>query len=282
MSMVVLAALSASAHAALPPEYYSNARAEAAHHLQLRIDAVTLEPGAGSANCEVRGRVLRDFRGEAAAGTPLAFTLNCLAPGVSPMPGASSWHDYAQLKTARFAEGFFDGVESGPVYGQLGIVEAERASPWCEAESGRCDLPPAAPPRVLECRPDDAAAGPGWRVKIDNARMWYWVDAAAGAGSTGLAPEQQAPGWRRSIWPIGRTQEPLVVEPQRYLHRTALFSEGGERLLEVRQLTIDRTTLAFEDQYMAVDGPERAPTRGTCVETADPEGTAPVAGAAGG
>ena len=269
-----LAWLPGVAHAALPPEYYSNAREGAPHHLQLRIDGVSLVPGLASANCEVRATVLRDFRGDAAAGTPMAFTLNCLAPGVSPMPGAAAWHDYAALRAARFAEGFFNGTGTGPVYGQLGIVAAGRASPWCEAESGRCDLPPAAPPLVLECRPDGAdgdghATQHGWLVKVEDARMWYWSDATRREPGEGR-------GWRRSTWPVERTQEPLKVEPGRYVHRTGQYSEGGERLLVVRQLTIDRATLAFEDDYLTVEGGVESTVRGTCAAAADPE--APPAG----
>ncbi|MBO9716521.1 MAG: hypothetical protein J7507_06850 [Pseudoxanthomonas sp.] len=270
----VLASLAATAEAALPPQYYSNAREEAPHHLQLRVDAVSLLPGYGSANCEVRATLLRDFRGEAAAGTPMEFTLNCVAPGVTPMPGAAAWHDYATLKDARYAEGFFRGAEpgDGPVYGQLGIVAAERASPWCDAESGSCELPPAAPALVLECRPStaagDGAAPPAWRVKIDNARMWYWLDGTADQGA----------GWRRSIWPVGRIQEPLKVEPERYVHRTARYSEGGEQLQAVRQLVIDRGTLAFEDYYMSVGDGGDSTRRGTCVAAPDPEAAPPRAG----
>lgn len=151
LAATVLAA--STAHAALPPEEYQEVREQAPHHLQVRLERITLLRGLARANCEVEATVLRDFRGALPEGTPLRFALNCIAPRVRPMPGPNAWHGYEELKSATVAEGFFrgEGEDVAPAYGQLGFVPGEREWPWCEAQSGRCDLPPPEPPQVLEC-----------------------------------------------------------------------------------------------------------------------------------
>lgn len=277
-SIVALVAcgLAATARAALPPEHYQRARETAENHLQIRIDQVDLVRGPGLSNCQVRATVLRDFRGDMAAGTRLGFDLNCRAPGVRPMPGPDAWHDYGTLKQARYAEGFFRGRGQAvePVHGQLGIVEHERASPWCEAESGRCNLPPPRPPLVLECAraaPDneESPASVDLVVKLQDHRMWYWSDI-----------ERRTPGedrgWRRQLFPAGRHPAPLETTPARYRHETHLFTEGGEVLLQTRRLTIDRSSLAFEDRRVFTDGRPDEVQTGVCRAAPDPDVRWPV------
>lgn len=256
--------LAVAAHAALPPQYYHEARKTAASHLQLRIDEVRLLKGLPYDNCEVGATVLRDFRGDIAPGTPLHFTLNCQAPGVRPMPGPNAWHDLSRLRKAKFAEGFFRGISprTGPVYGELAIVEAERDSPWCEAESGRCDLPPPEPPLVLECGGERGSWSNPLILRIADHRIAYWN--AAGAGD---AAER---AWSPQLFPAERTPDLLEITPQSYSHASRLFTEGGERLLATRTITIDRATLAFQDRLARIDGSEPQVLTGTCRPVEDP------------
>lgn len=271
-ALALLALAAPAAQAALAPGYYQAAREQAPHHLQLRVDGVALLRGASRANCEVRATVLRDFRGDMAPDTPLRFALDCIAPGVRPMPGPTAWHDYGALQAARFAEGFFKAVDGRavPVYGQLGLVPDAREWPWCEAGSGRCDLPPPEPPQVLEC--GTAGVGGlgrqvrgGWVIRIADHRMAFWSDIS-----------QLAPGdgrhWMPHFWEPRRTPSPLQVEGDRYTQVSHLYSEGGERLLMTRTFTYDRSTGRFEERMTGPDGADERVVEGLCRMIADPEG----------
>lgn len=270
-TLAAAALVAPAAHAALAPEYYQQAREQAPHHLQLRVAQVTLLRGQARGNCEVEATVLRDFRGTLAKGTPLRFTLNCTAPGVRPMPGPNAWHDYQELKAGRFMEGFFRGAGAGivPVYGQLAQVATEREWPWCEAESGRCDLPPPEPTLVMECStPGLGGTGKqvhsGWVIKIANHRMWFWNDIKqlhAGAGRH----------WQPHLWEPQRTPSPLLVESDRYTQVSHLYSDGGEMLLMTRTFIYDRSAGEFEERHVDHENGGQGLIRGTCRQIADPE-----------
>ena len=222
----------ATAHAALAPQYYQQARENAASHLQLRIDEVVLLPDQQSGNCEVRGTVLRDFRGNTEPGTPLRFHLNCQTPEVTPMPGSSAWHDYERLRDARFAEGFFNA--SAPVHGQLAIIAAERESPWCEATSGRCDLAPAEPAgtaRVLECVVEGE---PPERMRVGDGTWQEWDGAAFSPQLCGrhASDRRQRVAWSCDWQPHAWTLEYASVDSQ---------SQGVYRRVE----TLDPRTGAY-------------------------------------
>jgi len=266
-----LALLAPTAQAALAPEYYQAAREQASHHLQIRVERVTLLRGQALANCEVQATVLRDFRGTLEKGTPLRFALNCTAPGVRPMPGPNAWHDYGTLKTSRFAEGFFrgPGADVAPVYGQLDIVSGEREWPWCEAESGRCNLPPPEPPQVLGCSTvgldgTGRQTRSGWIIKIAGHRMWFWSDIAHPYAGQGRH-------WQAHLWEPQRTPPPLQVDGSRYTQVSHLYSDGGEMLLMTRTFSYERSTGEFEERHVVHENGGEDLTRGTCRPIADPE-----------
>ncbi|SBV37330.1 exported hypothetical protein [uncultured Stenotrophomonas sp.] len=279
-ALLAVAALGVpAAHAALPPEYYQAAREQAPHHLQLRVEQVVLLRGQVLGNCEIQATVLRDFRGTLEKGTPLRFALNCTAPGVRPMPGPNAWHDYGTLEATRFAEGFFRGTDTGtgmvPVYGQLDAVADEREWPWCEADSGRCDLPPPEPPQVLECSTvglggTGRQTRSGWIIKIANHRMWFWSDIKhlyAGGDRH----------WQLHLWEPQRTPPPLQVDGDRYTQVSHLYTEGGEMLLMTRTFRYERSTGEFEERHVVHENGGEDLTRGTCQPIADPE-TVPAPG----
>lgn len=235
--------LLAPAFAALPPQYYQRARENAGMHLQLRVEKVKLIPLRQLHNCQIQATVLHDFRGDTLPGTPVEFDLNCTTATVRPMPGPDAWHDYQGLKSAQFMEGFFNGIppHASPVYGQIRIIDSERDSPWCEAETGRCTLPPPQPALVLEC--SQAGLGglgrrmrSGWLLKVGDHRMWFWSDIGKPHAGDGRH-------WQAHLWPPQRLPYPLVIEPGTYRHVAHFYSEGGEQLLMERHFSIDRTTL---------------------------------------
>ena len=255
-------------HAALAPEYYQQAREQAPHHLQVRVERVTLLRRQTLGNCEMEASVLRDFRGTLEEGAPLRFALNCTAPGVRPMPGPNAWHDYETLKATRFMEGFFraNGV---PVYGQLDAIASEREWPWCEAESGRCDLPQPQPPLVLECSTvglggTGKETRSGWIIKIANHRMWFWSDIKhlyAGEGRH----------WQPHLWEPQRTPTPLQFDGDRYTQVSHLYSDGGEMLLMTRTFSYERSTGEFEERQVNHENGGEDLVRGTCQPITDPE-----------
>ncbi|WP_296251229.1 hypothetical protein [uncultured Stenotrophomonas sp.] len=269
--MAAAAIVSPTAHAALASEYYQQAREQAPHHLQLQVTQVTLLRGQARGNCEVEATVLRDFRGALEKGSPLRFTLNCIATGVRPMPGPNAWHDYQTLKASHFMEGFFRGAgaDIAPAFGQLAQVASEREWPWCEAQTGRCDLPPPSPPLVLECSivgigVTGKQVRSGWIIKIADHRMWFWSDIKqlhAGEGRH----------WQPHLWEPQRTPSPLQVEGDRYTQVSHLYSEGGEQLLMTRTFIYKRSTGEFEERHMAQENGGEDLIRGTCLPIADPE-----------
>ncbi|GAB3510833.1 hypothetical protein [Pseudoxanthomonas daejeonensis] len=259
------------AHGALPPEYYQAAREQAPHHLQLRVERVKIPRGRDSGNCQVEASVLRDFRGSLAAGTPLHFLLNCRMPDARPRPGASAWHGYESLESARFAEGFFRGTGATvvPVYGQLGIVAHEREWPWCEAGSGRCDLPPPEPPQVLECGTVGLGGTGkqlrgGWVVKIADYRMWFWSDVEHLYTGEGRH-------WQPHLWEPQRLPVPLRMDASRYTQVSHLYTEGGEQLLMTRSFSYDRSTGRFEERTITHQGVGEDVVHGACRPIADPD-----------
>lgn len=270
-TLAAAALVAPATHAALAPEYYQQAREQAPHHLQLRVMQVTLLRGQARGNCEVEATVLRDFRGTLGADTPLRFTLNCTAPGVRPMPGPNVWHDYEELKDVRFMEGFFRGAGAGiaPVYGQLAQVANEREWPWCEAESGRCNLPPPVPPLVLECSivgigGSGRQVRSGWVIKIANHRMWFWSDVA----HLYIGPGRH---WQAHLWEPQRAPSPLQTDGDSYTQLSHLYSDGGEVLQMTRSFHFQRSTGAFEEHRMTHETGAEELTRGSCRPIADPE-----------
>lgn len=260
-----------TAPAALAPEYYQQAREQGPHHLQLQVTQVTLLRGQVQGNCNVEATVLRDFRGTLKKGSRLRFTLNCTAPGVRPMPGPNAWHDYQALKASRFMEGFFRGAgtDIAPAFGQLAQVASEREWPWCEAESGRCDLPPPSPPLVLECSivgigGTGKQVRSGWIIKIANHRMWFWSDIKQLHAGEGLH-------WQPHLWKPQRTPSPLRVEGDRYTQVSHLYSEGGEQLRMTRIFIYEHSAGEFEERHVAHENGSENLIHGTCRPIADPE-----------
>jgi hypothetical protein len=138
MTLAYLAPVSASA--ALPPEAQLRARAEARHHLLLRVDDVRVRPGA----CRVSGAVEQVFRGGLKRGTPVTFDLACLTPGFRPPAGPSSWWSPKDVERARFVEGFFNGAPPAlsPTHGQVLLAREAAGGPRCSDRALACTTGP--------------------------------------------------------------------------------------------------------------------------------------------
>lgn len=142
MGVAALAAglLAASgAQAALAPEYYLRARATAPLHLQVQLDKVEI----GEGTCTLTGRTVQSFR--EAASEQVIFTVDCLTPDVTPMPGPDVWFRPERFAPGAVIEGFFQPLAGegriGAAMGQMSVVPGERERPWCAVDDFSCELP---------------------------------------------------------------------------------------------------------------------------------------------
>ena len=95
-----------SAHALMAPEFYRQARAEAAFHVQVAIDKVT-PPAKGPGSCMVEGKVAEVFKdagNKLPAGTPVSFSVACHRAGEQVPIGGAKWTDTEALKSAKYIE----------------------------------------------------------------------------------------------------------------------------------------------------------------------------------
>src|SRR5688572_7497760 len=98
--LVVLVALTTSAHALMAPEFYRQARADAPFHVQVAIDKVT-PPASGPGNCILEGKiaeVFRDAGNKLPAGTPVSFSVACHSEGEKVPIGGAKWTATEALK----------------------------------------------------------------------------------------------------------------------------------------------------------------------------------------
>jgi hypothetical protein len=106
--LVVLVALTTSAHALMAPEFYRQARADAPFHVQVAIDKVT-PPASGPGNCILEGKiaeVFRDAGNKLPAGTPVSFSVACHSEGEKVPIGGAKWTPTEALKSAKYIEAY--------------------------------------------------------------------------------------------------------------------------------------------------------------------------------
>lgn len=158
------AALTGPAAAVLAPEYYEEARRSAVHHVQIQIDRVG-SPSGGMGACDVRGKVVRVFRGDLALGARLRFDVSCYDYGTIPA-GPTLWTDYDALSDAKYLEAFMSGDASPRIaLDQVEIILAPRDVPYCDSNSLYCESTVDAAAREEPC----GAVG----------RVWNWLGIGA-------------------------------------------------------------------------------------------------------
>lgn len=136
---VALAALlgTSSIQAALPPQAYLSARAEAPHHVQISIRSV-VAPRTGEMVCAVSGEVVRRFRGGLKKGRLVTLQVDCQRPGMG-FVGPQLVIDEATLRAARFAEVFLTGDDPPQVMRwQFHPIEKPSARPRCSVQELSC------------------------------------------------------------------------------------------------------------------------------------------------
>ncbi len=98
-----------AAFAALPPEVYAQARVDAPNHVQIRIERVSGLPWyLDHGPCEVRGDVLRVFKGDIEEGEELRLKIDCAKPRARLPDGAALWTSWRALEEARVLEAYLD------------------------------------------------------------------------------------------------------------------------------------------------------------------------------
>lgn len=131
--------LAAAALAALPPEEYAQARVDALHHVQIRIERVTGLPWyVDHGACEVRGEVVRVFRGDLAQGDELTLQIDCAKPRARLPNGAALWTSWRALDEARVIEAYLDENKAVDTWQTL-LLSEPTDEPACPVEQeGSC------------------------------------------------------------------------------------------------------------------------------------------------
>lgn len=98
-----------AAFAVLPPEVYAQARVDAPHHVQIRIARVVALPWyQDHGACEVRGEVVRVFKGDLEDGDELRLKVDCAKPRARLPAGPQLWTSWRALEEARVIEAYLD------------------------------------------------------------------------------------------------------------------------------------------------------------------------------
>lgn len=109
------------AWAMMAPIYYTRARLNAAHHVQLEIS----ERDGG----RLTGRVVSVFRGPLQKGALLTLHVSVRDENAPPIVGGTIWTDSQSLARARYLEAFLDGDPPDIVMDQVKIIEAPSETP---------------------------------------------------------------------------------------------------------------------------------------------------------
>jgi hypothetical protein len=115
-------------HAALAPEWYRKARAEADVHVQVavtRVEPPSPSPGA----CHVEGTIaaiFRDAPGTLEVGAPISFPVSCMQAGDHVPVGGTIWTQIEDLQQARYIEAYLSSGPEGfrPALDQTRIIAA--------------------------------------------------------------------------------------------------------------------------------------------------------------
>ena len=98
--------------AVMPPEEYRKARDGAQFHVQLEVKTVA-PPARFPGECRVEGTVLRAFRGDLAAGTPMRLAIACKRREDRARPGGELWIAWEELERARYLEAYVERDGAG-------------------------------------------------------------------------------------------------------------------------------------------------------------------------
>lgn len=107
---LALLASATSAHAALAPQYYQQAREEAADVVVIDVRDVGAPPAIGYGECSVSGVVASVERGETyAVGQDITIAVPCRRPDAPMMVGAVQWKSVEALSAAPAGRAFLNG-----------------------------------------------------------------------------------------------------------------------------------------------------------------------------
>lgn len=128
-------ALATSASAELAPEEYVKLRADAVHHVQLRIRRVQGLPWyTDHGPCTVSGEIVRVFAGDHAVGDDLELAVDCAKPRARLPNGAALWTSQRALDQADFIEAYLNA--DGTVAGwQTVLLDEPSDEPACPSDS---------------------------------------------------------------------------------------------------------------------------------------------------
>ncbi|MEP9365921.1 hypothetical protein [Xanthobacter sp. VNH20] len=124
IAAAMVAGLSAPAQALLAPQYYEQARNEAASVIVIAVRAVT-PPDAGFGSCRVAGRVQAVERGATyAVGQDVSLAVPCRKAGAQPPVGGTIYQDVDALRATPFGRAYLDAQ------GALALSQYEQLKTW--------------------------------------------------------------------------------------------------------------------------------------------------------
>lgn len=126
MGLVGMALLGATfeAQALLAPQYYEQARKDAASVIVIAVGAVT-PPSEGYGACQVKGQVKAVERGATyAAGQSVTLAVPCRKTGAQPPLGGTIYQDVDALRATPFARAYLDAQ------GALALSQYELLKTW--------------------------------------------------------------------------------------------------------------------------------------------------------
>lgn len=113
VSLALLVASAAGAHAMMPPGVYQKARETAPLHVQVEIITVAV-PSPTPGGCKVVGKVMRIFRdtaGTMSTGRLIDFPVECRRANEVTTVGGAIYQDADALSAARYMEVYLEGEE---------------------------------------------------------------------------------------------------------------------------------------------------------------------------
>jgi hypothetical protein len=128
MAFALALMFAAPALAALPPQYYDQARRDATDVIVIEVAEVGQPPVTGYGNCTIRGRVIGVLRGHRyQRGYSAVIQVPCRYERSQTLVGGILYQTFEQLRTYPYGRAYLDAS------GQLALSQYEPLSQWTEA-----------------------------------------------------------------------------------------------------------------------------------------------------
>lgn len=108
-AIVISLGFASAAHAALAPQYYQQARDNAADVVVIAVSDVSALPADGYGTCTVTGEVAAVERGATySVGQEISIAVPCMRPRANVPAGPAVWQRYEALRTPHHARAYLN------------------------------------------------------------------------------------------------------------------------------------------------------------------------------